>query len=108
MKIYSVTLNSANLLNLGLISLWEISIKQNDGLSYIKQTRYPQLRLAFFTWHNRVEAQHAGHTLEELEAVYFSSQFNRTKFFRGGREILKAIAVFWNGLNSDRLTNIYL
>ena len=79
-----------------------------DGLSYIKHTRYPQLRLAFFTWHNRVEAQEAGHTLEELEAVYFSSQFDRTKFFQGGREILKAIAVFWNGLNSDRLTNIYL
>ncbi|WP_019504171.1 hypothetical protein [Pleurocapsa sp. PCC 7319] len=78
-----------------------------DGLSYIKQTRHPHLRLAFFTWHNRVEAQHAGHTLEELEAVYFSSQFNRAKFFQGGREILKAIAVFWDGLNSDRLNHIY-
>ncbi len=74
-----------------------------DGLSYIKQTRYPQLRLAFFTWHNRVEAQHAGHTLEELEEVYFSSQFDRAKFFQGGKEILKAIAIFWDGLNSDRL-----
>ncbi len=79
-----------------------------DGLSYIKQTRHPQLRLAFFTWHNRVEAQHAGHTLEELEEVYFSSQFDRTKFFQGGKEILKAIAVFWDGLNSDRLNHVYL
>ena len=79
-----------------------------DGLSYIKQTRHPQLRLAFFTWHNRVEAQHAGHTLEELEEVYFSSQFDHAKFFQGGKEILKAIAVFWDGLNSDRLNRIYL
>ena len=78
-----------------------------DGLFYIKQTRHPQLRLAFFTWHNRVEAQHAGHTLEELEEVYFSSQFDRTKFFQGGKEILAAIAVFWDGLNSDRLNHIY-
>ena len=78
-----------------------------DGLSHIKQTRHPQLRLAFFTWQNRVEAQHAGHTLEELEAVYFSPQFNSAKFFQGGREILKAIAVFWDGLNSDRLNHIY-
>ncbi|HEY9658283.1 MAG TPA: hypothetical protein V6C65_07515, partial [Allocoleopsis sp.] len=38
-----------------------------DGLSLIKRTRHPHLRLAFFTWHNRVEAQHAGHTVEELE-----------------------------------------
>lgn len=35
-----------------------------DGLYRIKQTRHPQLKLAFFTWHNRVEGQHAGHMLE--------------------------------------------
>ena len=78
-----------------------------DGLLKIKRMRHPHLRLAFFSWHNRVEAQHAGHTLEELEAVYFSPNFDRHKFFQGGREILDAIAVFWNGLNSDRLNGIY-
>lgn len=74
-----------------------------DGLSRVKTTRYPDLRLAFFTWHNQVEAQHAGHTLEELEAVYFSSAFDSEKFFQGGQEILEAIAVFWDGLYSDRV-----
>jgi hypothetical protein len=74
-----------------------------DGLTRIKQTRHPQLRLAFFTWHNRVEAQHAGHTLEELEAVYFKPEFDRAKFIQGGQEILAAIAVFWHGLDRDRL-----
>ncbi|MEM9165159.1 MAG: hypothetical protein AAGC54_19095 [Cyanobacteria bacterium P01_F01_bin.4] len=74
-----------------------------DGFLDIKRTRHPQLRLAFFTWHNRVEAQHAGHTLEELESVYFKPGFNREKFLQGGREILYAIAVFWDGLNEDRL-----
>ncbi|NWF58282.1 MAG: hypothetical protein HXY43_02905 [Fischerella sp.] len=78
-----------------------------DGLTRIKQTRYPHLRLAFFTWHNRVEAQHAGHTLEELEEVYFHPDFDQAKFIQGGREILEAIAVFWDGLNSDRLNHIY-
>ena len=73
-----------------------------DGLSKIKQARNLQLPLAFFTWHNRVEAQHAGHTLEELEAAYFQPDFDRTKFFQGGREILKAIAVFWDGLRSKK------
>jgi hypothetical protein len=75
-----------------------------DGLMQIKQTRHPQLRLAFFTWHNRVEAQHAGHTLEELEAVYFRPEFDRVKFIQGGKEILDAIAVFWDGLEHDRRT----
>jgi len=78
-----------------------------DGLTRIKQTRYPHLRLAFFTWHNRVEAQHAGHTLEELEEVYFNPNFDQAKFIQGGREILDAIALFWDGLNQDRLNHIY-
>jgi pyrroloquinoline quinone (PQQ) biosynthesis protein C len=73
-----------------------------NGLTQIQHTRHSQLRLAFFTWHNRVEAQHAGHTLEELEQVYFQSDFDREKFLQGGREILEAIAVFWNGLESNR------
>lgn len=76
-----------------------------EGLTRIKQTRYPNLRLAFFTWHNRVEAQHAGHTLEELETVYFNPTFDRAKFMQGGREILDAISVFWYGLNHDRMTS---
>ena len=73
-----------------------------DGLIRIKQTRHPQLPLAFFTWHNRVEAQHAGHTLEELEIVYFQPDFDREKFIQGGKAILTAIAVFWDGLEQDR------
>jgi pyrroloquinoline quinone (PQQ) biosynthesis protein C len=79
-----------------------------DGLTRIKQTRYPHLHLAFFTWHNRVEAQHAGHTLEELENVYFNADFDRAKFIQGGREILDVIAVFWDGLNDDRVNHVYI
>jgi hypothetical protein len=77
-----------------------------DGLMCIKQRRHPHLHLAFFTWHNRVEAQHAGHTLEELEEVYFKPDFDRAKFMQGGREILDAIALFWDGLDRDRLNRV--
>jgi len=73
-----------------------------DGLMHIKQARHPQLRLAFFTWHNRVEAQHAGHSMEELEGVFFDPEFSRDRFIRGAHEVLDAIAVFWDGLESDR------
>ena len=78
-----------------------------DGLFKLKASRYPHLKLAFFTWHNRVEAQHAGHTMEELEEVYFSPDFRRDKFFQGGREILDAIATFWEGLQEDRLNRVH-
>lgn len=73
-----------------------------DGLMQIKRQRHPNLPLAFFTWHNRVEGQHASHTLEELEEVYFEDGFDKAKFFQGGREILEAVAVFWDGLEDDR------
>jgi len=78
-----------------------------DGLMRIQSARHPRLRLAFFTWHNRVEAQHAGHTMEELEEVYFAEDFDRAKFMRGGREILDAVAVFWDGLEQDRVNRVY-
>jgi hypothetical protein len=73
-----------------------------DGLMHIKQTRLPQLRLAFFTWHNRVEAQHAGHVMEELEETFFDPGFDHDGFFGGAREVLDAIALFWDGLEVDR------
>lgn len=74
-----------------------------DGLKKIKQSRLPKLPIAFFSWHNRVEGQHAEHTQDELELIYFQPGFDEEKFLAGGREILKALAVFWNGLDADRL-----
>jgi hypothetical protein len=74
-----------------------------DGLLQIKATRLPALKVAFFTWHNRVEAQHAGHTMEELEDVFFSPNFDEKRFFLGANQVLDAIAMFWDGLEKDRL-----
>jgi hypothetical protein len=78
-----------------------------DGLLKLKKARHPQLKLAFFTWHNRVEAQHAAHTMDELEEVYFSPDFQRDKFFQGGREILEGVAAFWDQLEQDRINRVY-
>jgi hypothetical protein len=77
-----------------------------DGLLHIKSTRLPNLKVAFFTWHNRVEAQHAGHTMEELEGVFFDPRFEEARFFQGAHEVLEAIAMFWNGLEDDRLHGV--
>jgi len=77
-----------------------------DGLLKVKADRMHRLRIAFFTWHNRVEAQHASHTLEELEEVYFHPGFDETRFFEGASQVLDAIAVFWDGLEADRLRGV--
>ena len=56
---------------------------------------------------DRVEAQHASHTMEELEEVYFGEDFDKEKFFEGGKQILDAVAAFWDGLEKDRLDGVY-
>jgi hypothetical protein len=40
--------------------------------------------------------------MEELEGVFFDPGFSRDRFIRGAHEVLDAIAVFWDGLESDR------
>ncbi len=77
-----------------------------DGLLHIKAIRIPNLKVAFFTWHNRVEAQHAGHMMEELEEVFFSPKFDQARFFQGANEVLDAIAIFWDGLEADRVNGV--
>jgi hypothetical protein len=77
-----------------------------DGLLTIKNDRMPTLPIAFFTYHNRLEAQHAAHTHDELAGVFHLPTFDRQKFLAGGREMLDALAVFWNGLEDCRLRGL--
>ena len=39
----------------------------------------------------------------EKAVVFFEPQFDESRFFQGAREVLDAIAVFWDGLEDDRL-----
>jgi len=62
-------------------------------------TRIPA---GFFVWHDRVEAQHARHTQEELEEYYFQTALNEDDFIRFGNEMLDAVGAFWAGLDAQR------
>jgi len=77
-----------------------------DGLLQIRKTLVPDLSIAFFAWHNRLEAQHAAHTHDELKEIFDVPNFDREKFLAGGREMLESLAVFWNGLEEDRQNGI--
>jgi hypothetical protein len=59
------------------------------------------LKLAFFTWHDKVEDQHAEHTQEELAEAFFADGFDKEKFVHGGLEMLDGVAAFWDGLYDD-------
>ena len=74
-----------------------------SGLEAFKKREAPAMSIAFFTWHDRVEDQHAAHTWAELEEEYFSMDLDEEKFFAGGKEMLNGVLAFWNGLNEDRV-----
>ncbi len=74
-----------------------------QGLRKFKTEKCPDLPLAFFTWHDKVEDQHAAHTEEELQKLYFHKEFNEDIFIKSANEMLDGVAAFWDGLNTERL-----
>ncbi len=73
------------------------------GLDAFKQSAEPKLPLAFFTWHDKIEEQHAGHVMDELEELFFTEGFDEEKFIKGGKEMLDGVQAFWTGLNEQRI-----
>lgn len=79
-----------------------------SGLKIYKDKHAPKMPLAFFTWHDQVEDQHAQHTWDELQEEYFDAiEVNEDKFISGGIEMLGGVAAFWEGLNNDRIARGY-
>jgi hypothetical protein len=74
-----------------------------QGLDRFKKRDSLNLPLAFFTWHDRLEDQHADHVMDELEEAFFSSNFDEARFLQGAREMLNGVQAFWTGLNENRL-----
>lgn len=72
------------------------------GFKKFKACSGRALPLAFFTWHSRIEAQHASHTQEEMEEIYFSRDLEEDQFIRYGNEMLDGVKVFWDGLDEQR------
>ena len=73
------------------------------GLDAFKNRECADLRLAFFTWHDRVEDQHAAHTMDELRGAFQRPGFDQQKFLDGAAEMLNGVKVFWDGLEKRRL-----
>ncbi|WP_250655680.1 hypothetical protein [Alkalimarinus coralli] len=74
-----------------------------EGLSRYKTSRkLDALPLTFFTWHAKLEANHANHTQEELESYYFNNTVDEDLFITRGNEMLDGVFAFWQGLDEDR------
>ncbi len=62
----------------------------------------PRLNIGFFTWHARLEANHAQHTWDELEQWYAEQDVDEDAFVAHALEMLDAVHVFWSGLDRQR------
>jgi hypothetical protein len=73
-----------------------------SGLEKVKASRIPQMPLAFFTWHDKIEDLHKSHVWDELRECYESSKFREEPFITTGVKMLDSVKVFWDGLNEQR------
>jgi len=72
------------------------------GLTAFRQRECPDLNLAFWTWHDKVEDQHAAHTADELAEAFFTPGFDQERFLDGAATMLDGVKAFWDGLDADR------
>jgi hypothetical protein len=73
-----------------------------SGLTHYREDKKLDLPLTFFTWHDRLEDNHARHTKEELEEYYFTHEVDEDLFIDKGNEMLDGVYAFWQGLDGDR------
>ena len=71
------------------------------GLEAFKARECDGLPLAFWTWHDKVEDQHAAHTDDELVEAYAQPWFDEERFLAGATRMLDGVQAFWDGLWAD-------
>ena len=71
------------------------------GLEAYRERECPKLPLAFWTWHDKVEDQHAAHTADEFEEAFAQPWFDPEAFAHGADRMLDGVQAFWAGLWAD-------
>ncbi len=73
-----------------------------QGLERYRARTGERFSIAFFTWHDRLEDQHAGHTEDELAEAFRRPGFDEDRFLSAGCEMLDGVQAFWLGLDDMR------
>ncbi len=76
------------------------------GLEAFKARECDGLPLAFWTWHDKVEDQHAAHTADELREAHAQPWFDEEQFLVGAARMLDGVQAFWDGLWADHLAGV--
>jgi hypothetical protein len=69
---------------------------------YGKRMKKEPFDIGFFTWHARIEANHAQHTSDELTELLAEHYIDEERFVRNANLMLDAVLVFWRGLDFQR------
>jgi hypothetical protein len=69
---------------------------------YGKRLRLESFDIGFFTWHARIEANHAQHTSDELAELLADRPIDEERFIQNANLMLDAVLVFWRGLDFQR------
>ncbi len=76
------------------------------GLEAFKARECEGLPLAFWTWHDKVEDQHAAHTDDELAVAHAQPWFEEDRFLVGAARMLDGVQAFWDGLWADHQAGV--
>jgi len=68
------------------------------GWKRFKERECPTLPLTFFSWHAQIEANHARHTMDELQEYFFTNTVDEDAFIASANEMLDGVLGFWRGL----------
>jgi hypothetical protein len=77
-----------------------------SGLEAFKARECDRLPLAFWTWHDKVEDQHAAHTDDELSEAHAQPWFDEERFAHGATRMLDGVQAFWDGLWADHQAGV--
>lgn len=72
------------------------------GLEIYNKTHGRSIPISFFRYHFRLERGHVASVERESEGTFFDSDFDEEKWFEGARKALKALNIFWLGLERTR------
>ena len=70
---------------------------------YGEQQRKRTFDIGFFTWHARIEANHAEVTSDELAEILAEHYIDEERFVKNANLMLDAVLVFWRGLDLQRM-----
>jgi len=76
------------------------------GMEAFRARECDGLPLAFWTWHDKVEDQHAAHTADELLEAYAQPWFDEERFLGGAARMLDGVQAFWDGLWADHQAGV--